>query len=159
MFEPCIHDVAVEHITTWVNDIIPHNEMERFNVLILRNGEDKRLITGVSVIWSLSKSSIKIIFILLWVNLFSWSSSSAWEHVGTRENTQHSEAKVGNSTRPNKSLHYAQTQCVFVGENHGGDNTSGFLPPTDFGEESRSTSSQGLRWTLLRVNYSKCETV
>lgn len=49
-------------------------------------------------------------------------------------------AKVGNPTQPNKSLHYAQTQCAFVGENPGGDNVAGFLPPTGFGEESRSTN-------------------
>lgn len=41
----------------------------------------------------------------------------AWEQVGTHKNRQHSVAKVGNSTRSNKSLYYARTQCAFVREN------------------------------------------
>lgn len=51
-------------------------------------------------------------------------------------------AKVGNSTRSNKSLYYAQKQCAFVRENPEGDNVTGFSPPTDSSEESQSTTAQ-----------------
>lgn len=85
--------------------------------------------------------------------LFCWSSSPAWEQVGTRKNTQHSVAKVGNSTRPNKSLYYAQTQCVFVRENPRGDNVAGFSPPTDSGEESRSTVATEEKWEDYEIEF------
>lgn len=83
--------------------------------------------------------------------LFCRVSSPAWEQVGTRKNTQHSVAKVGNSTRPNKSHYYAQTQWVFVRENPGGDNVAGFPPPTDSGEESRSTTAQSLQKMIEKI--------